>query len=104
LKLLRFPQITARQVSGLYDQQAVVDERIVCDSDVSAIQRLTEDALQFGAALGRRIDNVCRYVISNRARLACSEDETCAGDPKCVECAHHYLPIILFCCHIDFGT
>ncbi len=81
-KLLRLAEVTAGQVLWLYDQHAFYRQGIFGNRHAAAAKRATDSLLEFGTALGSRIDNVGRYVSSNIARLTSAKRQEDADNPK----------------------
>ena len=74
-KLFRPAQVASHQMAGFDDEETVTVKRIVGKCYFSAIQRAADNALEVGAALGGRVDDACRYILSDFIRFACGEDK-----------------------------
>jgi hypothetical protein len=63
--MIRPAEVAAGQMLCLYDQQAVIRQGIIGDRNGPAAECVADNMLEFGAACGRGVDNLSRYVISD---------------------------------------
>ena len=74
-KLLRLAKVSAGQVPRPYDQHAFFRQGIFGNRHAAAAKRAADSLLEFGTALGSRIDYVRRYISSNSARLTSAKSQ-----------------------------